>query len=65
MSPVSGIPVLPADLCQQLLAMPLTEDERDDVASALISRLAARPPVVRIHLIANRNAPLPDRPQGV
>ena len=44
MRPCGGILVLPANLCQQLLAMPLTEDEKSDVAWALLQL----PPPVEI-----------------
>ena len=40
MRPSSGLTALPADLRQQLLAMPLTSDEKNDVAQALM-KLAA------------------------
>jgi hypothetical protein len=36
MRPSSDISALPADLRQQLQAMPLTEDERRDAAGALL-----------------------------
>ncbi|MTD99300.1 hypothetical protein GIY56_03260 [Paracoccus sp. YIM 132242] len=36
MRPSSGIPALPADLRQQLLAMPLTAGEKSEVARALL-----------------------------
>jgi hypothetical protein len=36
MRPSSDISALPADLRQQLLAMPLTGDERQDAARALL-----------------------------
>ncbi|WP_377761417.1 hypothetical protein [Paracoccus angustae] len=46
MRPPSGIAALPADLRQQLLAMPLTADEKSDVAWALL-KLALPPQNMR------------------
>lgn len=60
----SRILALPAELRQQVLAMPLTEDEQDDVASALLS-LTVPPQPGAFYLRANKNAPQPYRLRGV
>ena len=56
MRPPSGIAALPADLRQQLLAMPLTADEKSDVAWALL-KLALPPKTCAICHSTTKNAP--------
>ena len=56
-----GISMLPADLRQQLLAMPLTEDEKSDVAWALM-QLASPPEIMRNLSQPMKNAPQADSP---
>ena len=64
MRPSSGMLALPADLRQQLLAMPLSPDEKSDVASALLA-LIPTTTFSTICRTANKNAPQPDRLRGV
>lgn len=53
----SGVFVLPPGICQQLLAMPLTADERNDVGQALLQFLNPLDPQMVSAKI--QNAPKP------
>lgn len=55
---------LPADVSEQLLAMPLTAEERHDVASSLLS-MSYQPEFVAAFNSTNKNAPRPDGLRGV
>lgn len=58
-----GVFALPPAICQQLLAMPLTADERNDVAHALMQFTRAQKPSENRSII--KNAPKPGRLRGV
>lgn len=60
----SDVSALPANLRQQLLAMPLTADERQDAAQAIL-RLIDPPEPPRLCRNVTKNAPQPDGLQGV
>ena len=60
----SGISVLPADLHQQLLAMPLTADERQEAAQAIMKFTERRKIRAFCHS-TTENAPQPDWLRGV
>lgn len=64
MRPSHGIRALPVDLSQQLLAMPLTADERQEVAQALLD-VAARRKLGACCRNVMENAPQPDWLRGV
>lgn len=60
----SDVSALPANLRQQLLAMPLTADERQDAAQAIL-RLIDPPELPRLCRNVTKNAPQPDGLRGV
>lgn len=64
MWPVSRFDALPADLRQQLLAMPLDADDRNDVASALLSLPFAALPLPPVPTPQSKSAPRPERQRG-
>lgn len=63
MRPPCGISVLPADLHQQLLDMPLTDDERREAADALC-QLLSQPETEAFYRYVVKNAPQPDWLRG-
>ncbi|MFC3170159.1 MULTISPECIES: hypothetical protein [Paracoccus] len=64
MRPSSGIFALPPELCEQLLALPLSADERNEVAQALL-QFTALPETCAICRSAMKNAPQPEQLRGV
>ena len=64
MRPSHGIRALPVDLSQQLLAMPLTANERQEVAQAMLD-VAAGGKLAAFCRNAIENAPQPDWLRGV
>jgi hypothetical protein len=64
MRPSSDISALPADLRQQLLAMPLTGDERQDAARALL-RVIGLTESSQFCRNVTKNAPQPGWLRGV
>lgn len=60
----SDISALPPELRQQLLAMPLTADERQDAARALLQAIAPSG-IGRSCLNVTKNAPQPGWLRGV
>ncbi len=60
----SGISVLPTDLHQQLLAMPLTADERREAAQALV-RALCRSDTAAFQPTVAKNASQPTGLRGV
>ena len=64
MRPSSDISALPADLRQQLLAMPLSVDERHDAARALLQVISPAKPHQYCRNVT-KNAPQPGWLRGV
>lgn len=64
MRPSLGIRALPVDLSQQLLAMPLTADERQEAAQAILDVVAGGKLRAFCHNTIE-NAPQPDWLRGV
>ena len=60
----SDISALPADLYQQLLAMPLTAEERNQAARALLAVIDPQAPS-QFCRTAMKNAPQPGWSRGV
>ncbi|WP_295049297.1 hypothetical protein [uncultured Paracoccus sp.] len=60
----SDVLALPLYLRQQLLAMPLTEDERQDAACA-ISKIINLPKTNQFYRSVTKNAPQPGEVRGV
>lgn len=63
MQPPGGFFALSPCLCQQLLAMPLTAEERNDVAQSLMQFAGVRA-LSEIGTL-NKNAPQPGRLRGI